>query len=146
MTQNNSNSARPRPLATTYSRFFWEGARRGELLIQRCLACTRYMHPPGPICCHCGSEQITPVPVSGRGKVHSYTRVHHLFHPAFKDQLPYLVARIELDEQANLFLITNLRNCPHSAARVGLAVRVLFETIGEDVLPQFEPAAAREAV
>ena len=145
MSLTNANPSRPRPIATNYSQFFWEGARRGKLLIQHCSVCRRYAHPPGPLCPNCGSAQVDPVEVSGRGTLHSFCRVHHLFHPAFKDDLPYFVARVELAEQTGLFFIANLRNCPQSAARVGLQVRVLFETVGEDVLPQFEPTESPES-
>lgn len=51
-----------------------------------------------------------------------------------------MVARIELEEQPDLVLITNLRDCAPEAARTGLRVRVVFEKVGEDVLPQFVPA------
>jgi uncharacterized OB-fold protein len=144
MSQTTPFLSRPRPVATSYSQFFWDGARRGQLLIQCCGACNRYAHPPGPICPSCGSREMGPVAVSGRGTLHSFCLIHHVFHPAFKDLTPYLVARVELDEQPELFLIANLRNCPREAARVGLPVRVLFETVGDDVLPQFEPAPTRE--
>lgn len=144
MSENDANLPAPRPIPTVYSRFFWEGARRGKLLIQRCASCGRYAHPPGPVCPRCGSAQLAPEEVSGRGRVHSYCVVRHTFHPAFRNQLPYFVARVELDEQPNLFLITNLRNCTRAEARVSLPVRVLFETVAEDVLPQFEPADPSE--
>lgn len=144
MSQTTPILSRPRPLATSYSQFFWDGARRGQLLIQRCAACSRFAHPPGPICPACGSQEIGPVAVSGRGRLHSFCLIHHVFHPAFKDLTPYFVARVELDEQSDLFLIANLQNCAREAARVGLPVRVIFEAVGEDVLPQFEPAPSPE--
>lgn len=133
------NFTRPRPVATAYSGFFWEGARAGRLLIQRCNDCRLYIHPPGPSCPRCGSSGLAPSEVSGLGTVYSFSTIHHLFHPAFKEDLPYIVARIELDEQAGLVLITNLRRCAPDAARVEMPVRVIFETVGADVLPQFVP-------
>ena len=135
-----SNVSRPRPVATAYSAFFWDGARDGRLLIQRCAECRCYAHPPGPICSRCGSSNLSPEEVSGRGTVHSFTVVRHLFHPAFKEDLPYIVARIELEEQSDLVLIANLRDCPPEQARTDMAVQVVFETVGQDVLPQFAPS------
>lgn len=144
MSQSTASVSRPRPLATVYSGFFWDGARHGQLLIQHCTACSRFAHPPGPICPSCGSREIAPVAVSGRGTLHSYCLIHHVFHPAFKVQVPYFVARVELHEQKGLFLVANLRNCPRDGARVGLQLRVIFEPVGDDVLPQFEPAGSSE--
>jgi uncharacterized OB-fold protein len=138
------NLTRPRPVATAYSGFFWEGARNGRLLIQRCGDCRLYVHPPGPICPRCGSSGVAPVEVSGRGTLYSFSTIRHLFHPAFKDDLPYIVARVELDEQADLVLITNLRRCAPDTARVGMPLRVTFEAVGEDVLPQFIPVDPAE--
>ena len=145
MSLTGSNWTRPRPVATAYSGFFWEGARDGRLLIQRCGECCFYQHPPGPICPRCGSSKLAPAEVSGGGTLYSFTTVRHSFHPAFTDDLPYVVARVELNEQADLFLMTNLRQCAPDAARVGMPVRVIFERVGADVLPQFIPADITEA-
>jgi uncharacterized protein len=145
MNSEGDNSTRPRPLATAYSGFYWEGARNGQLLIQRCADCMRYLHPPGPICPRCGSSPLQIAAVSGRGTLHSFTTVRHLFHPAFSDDLPYIIARVELEEQAGLFLVTNLRRCTPEAARTGMPLRVIFERVGLDILPQFIPANVAES-
>jgi uncharacterized OB-fold protein len=138
------NVARPRPVATAYSGFFWEAARHGRLLIQRCSDCRWYLHPPGPICPRCWSSNLAPVEVSGRGTLYGFSTIRHLFHPAFKNDLPYIVARVELDEQVDLVLISNLRRCAPEAARIGMPVCVIFEAVGMDVLPQFVPAECVE--
>lgn len=41
---------RPMPGISDDTRFFWEGARAGKLLIQRCKGCGELRHPPGPVC------------------------------------------------------------------------------------------------
>ncbi len=139
-----NNMSRPRPVMTPFSAFFWEGAKKGQLLLQFCGVCHRFQHPPGPTCIHCGSDAISNRQVSGEGKLDSFTVVRHLFHPAFADDLPYIVARVQLEEQADVFLITNLRDCAVDAAYVGMPVSVMFETVGEDVLPQFRPSVLRK--
>jgi uncharacterized OB-fold protein len=134
-----ANVSRPRPVLTPFNAFFWEGAREGRLLIQRCAECSLFQHPPAAACTHCGSDDVGPAQVSGLGEIHSFTVVHHVFHPAFKDQVPYIVARVAIEEQDDVFLFTNLRDCPAEAAYSGMPVKVVFETVGEDVLPQFVP-------
>jgi hypothetical protein len=56
--------------------------------------------------------------------------------------VPYAVVAVELVEQRGLLVMGNLVGVPAEAARVGLAVRVVFEPLGQEdlVLPQFEPA------
>jgi uncharacterized OB-fold protein len=38
------------------------------------------------------------IEASGRGRVHSWTVAHHPFHPGFKEELPYIVAIVDLAE------------------------------------------------
>jgi uncharacterized OB-fold protein len=78
------------------------------------------------------------VPVSGRGRVYTYTVVYHATHVAMKDKVPYISALIQLDEGPRI--LTNLRNCSEEDVAVDMRVRVLFEPLTEEItLPQFEP-------
>jgi uncharacterized protein len=135
--------ARPQPIRTPFSDFFWEGARVNRLMIQRCAACGSYQHPPGPICTHCSSRSIVPTEVSGRGAIHSFTVVRHVFHEGFSKHVPYMLGRIELEEQKNLFLIANIVDAVPGDIDSGTKVKVVFERRGDDVLPQFTPIDAR---
>ncbi|HEX8969463.1 MAG TPA: Zn-ribbon domain-containing OB-fold protein [Chloroflexota bacterium] len=119
---------------------YWAGARRGELLIQRCQACGQQWHPPLPRCPACHSADITWTPVSGRGHVYTYTVVYHATHVAMADKVPYISALVELEEGPRV--LTNLRNCTEDEVRVGMPVRLRFEALTPEItLPQFEPAA-----
>lgn len=138
-----SAPAKPLPVETAFSAPFWQAAREGRLSIQQCEACGRYQHPPGPVCPACGGRELGWSHVSGRGTVDTFTIVRRAFHPAFAEELPYVVARIALAEQEDLFLFSNILNCPVEAVRAGMEVQVLFEARGEGVvLPQFEPLAS----
>lgn len=131
---------RPLPLPDDVSRFFWDGAREGRLLVQRCQRCSKLQYPPDVVCVHCQSEDLAPTEVTGRGQLWSYTVVERLFHAGFADSLPYVVALIELEEQEGLRLLTNVVDASPGELRVGLPVEVTFEDHGEVVLPQFRPA------
>lgn len=124
------------------ARFFWDAAKEHRLVIQRCDACARYVHWPQLVCPSCHSEQLTPANVSGRGKVYSYCIVHHIFNPAFADDVPYNVAIVELEEQEGLRLIANIVGCANDDVRTGMAVEVTFEDREGHSLPQFRPAEA----
>lgn len=124
---------------TAINAFFWEGAREDYLLVQRCADCGQHQHPPLPCCAHCGSELVVPAPVTGRGVIDSFTIVRRAFHPAFADRLPYLVARIRLDEADDLFVVSNVVGCQPDDVTVGDRVRVCFEHREDGSLPQFTP-------
>jgi len=134
-------SARPIPPTSELTRPYWEAARRGELVVQRCAACDERAFPPRARCPRCGADALAWAPVSGRGHVYSYTVAHRAPHPVFAGQLPLVVAIVELEEGPRLF--TNVVGCDPAAVEVGMPVEVGFEPIddSEMVLPVFTPRA-----
>jgi uncharacterized OB-fold protein len=127
----------PGPLAE----FFWDAVAEGRLDILRCDNCGHYVHYPRPICDACLSESLTPATVSGRGTVYAWTAVMQAFHPYFVDKLPYLLAVIELEEQAGLKVTTNLVEVAEDKVWCGLPVEAVFTEICPGfVLPFFRPA------
>lgn len=126
------------PVLTAESREFWEGCRRRELVIQRCRQCATFRHYPRPMCPRCNSTETEWVKVSGRGKLYSWTVVHHPVHPAFAE-VPYIVAIVELEEGVRL--ITNIVDCLPEELYGSMPVEVVFETVSQDfVLPMFRPS------
>ncbi len=117
--------------------FFWEGTRAGELRILRCQSCGTYIHLPRPICRNCQSFDLAPEPVSGRATVYAFTQTFKAFHPFFVDRVPYLIATVELVEQAGLQLLTNLVGIDESDVRIGMEVEVRFEDLGDYTIPVF---------
>jgi uncharacterized OB-fold protein len=117
--------------------YFWEGARAGKLLLQRCRACGEVRHPPVPMCPECGSLEWQPQEAAGRGTVFSWIVSRH---PNKPDDEPRIVAVVELDE--GIGMVTNLQNVDPSAVENEMAVEVCFtEFDGGVVLPQFRPVA-----
>lgn len=139
MMQSSQTSAppiRPDPISTRDSAFFWEGAERGELLIQQCEQCRRLWHPPRPMCPQCHSVKMGHTRVSGRGTVYSWiVPVHPL---AFGFAAPPVVALIDLDEGVRL--VSNVVGVAPEAMRNDIAVMVDFEpTQGGKAVPVFRP-------
>jgi uncharacterized OB-fold protein len=128
---------RPLPVVTEMTGYFWTGGSDGRLKILRCGGCGVYIHPYQGACDKCGSPDVKPVAVSGRGTVLSVTVNHQPWFPAVP--VPYVIAVVELEEQANIRLMTNLE-VPPEEARPGMPVKVYFEQHGEIFVPQFEPA------
>lgn len=121
------------------SRPYWEGAKRHELLLQKCQECGYYRYPPGETCPSCLSDKLEWVKVSGRGSVYTWTVFHQAYHPAYKDDIPYAVVVVELEEGPRM--ITNLVNCRIEDIKMGMPVEVVFDDVTEEVsLPKFRPA------
>ncbi|GAA3995991.1 OB-fold domain-containing protein [Comamonas faecalis] len=131
---------RPAPGISDDTRFFWDGAREGKLLIQRCKGCNTLRHPPGPVCPHCHSFEWDTVEASGLGTVYSFVVMHYPEVPPF--EYPNPVGLIELDEGTRL--IAQIVGAKPGDIQIGQRVKVEFNTFndGELVLPQFRPVAA----
>jgi len=137
MSEPASHPFRVLPLLDDENRFFWTSGADGRLRFLRCQGCGYYLHPPIPRCPECGSREIAPTEVSGRGEVHSVTVNHH---PWDGDTEPYAIAIVVLAEQADLRLTTNVIGCPPEEVHIGMPVRVTFEPHDDVWLPLFEPA------
>ena len=77
---------------------------------------------------------------SGRGTVYSFTVTHQNQAPGFREELPYVLAVVELAEGPRL--MTNIVECAPDAVRIGMPVEVVFDDVTPEVtLPKFRPAA-----
>ncbi len=137
--------SRPRPVLDALSRAYWESAGRGELAIQRCEQCAHYQHPPRPLCERCTSAQFGYPAVSGRGRVYSFTTNHQRNVAGFEDAVPYVNLIVELEEQPQLYLLSDLPAGEADWVAIGVPVEAVFESFedaeGEAIaLPQFRPA------
>jgi uncharacterized protein len=118
---------------------YWNAAREGRLVVQECRSCGRLAHPPLPACPGCHATEPGWREVSGAGTVYTYTVVRHPTHFAFADQIPYVLALVELAEGPRL--ITGITGCPPDEVRVGMPVHAVFREVAEGTtLPYFEPA------
>lgn len=124
------------PEIDEWSRPFWTAGATGKLHIAHCPSCRKYLHPPRPQCRDCGA---TPefLAVSGLGTVFTFTVAHQQFHPAVPT--PFVIALVELDEQADLRLVTNIVDCDPDAVTTGMRVKVGFERQDEVFVPVFSP-------
>jgi uncharacterized OB-fold protein len=128
---------RPAPIVTDDNHGFWDAAREGRLVAQRCLGCGRLRHPPRPMCPYCQSLEYELAELGGLGTVYSYSILHHPQNPAFT--YPVIAALVDLDE--GIRLVTNLVDVEPADIRIGSRVRVRFEPTADDMaVPVFEPA------
>ena len=126
----------PLPVPTVYSKPYWEGCKREELLVQKCQDCGKLTFVPQPACMHCLSSKLEWVKASGRGTVYSYTSVWRPQTPAF--EVPYVVAIIDTDDGYQM--MSNIVGCEPAQVEVGMRVEVEFRPMSETItLPYFRP-------
>jgi uncharacterized OB-fold protein len=133
----------PLVYASWETRGYWEGAGRGELVLQRCRACGTVQHKPRAVCATCLSGDIEHFVASGRGTVYTFTVTEQNMTPPFRDAVPYVMAYVQLEEGPRL--LTHIVGCDPSAVTVDMPVVVDFQaqerTDGEAfAVPRFRPA------
>ena len=138
----NASSKKPAPRPDEESRWFWEACARRELYLQRCRSCGALRFYPRALCPECLSASTDYLRASGRGTVYTFTVTYQNQAPGFREELPYVLAWIELEE--GLRILSNVIGSSPDEVRVGMPVEVDFEEVGEAiVLPKFRKRAAR---
>ncbi|MBI2206914.1 MAG: Zn-ribbon domain-containing OB-fold protein [Candidatus Rokubacteria bacterium] len=128
---------RPVPIPLNFSKPFWDGAKRGVLMLQYCPVAKKYQFYPRPVSVYTGKRNLEWRQASGKGTIYTYTITHRAPAP-FKDVPPYVVATVELEEKVRI--ISNVINCPVDQVRIGMPVRVTWTKIGDETMfPLFEP-------
>jgi len=134
------SDTRPKPLPAVdaLSKPFWDAAQQHRLVLQRCTACGYFNHPPRLACDACQSQQLDFAPVSGRGRIYSFTVMHQPNIAGFEDEIPYLNILVELEEQTKLFMVCDLPLADRDKVTIGGPVEVWFEDVNAEIsLPRF---------
>lgn len=133
----------PLPNASWETRGFWEGAGRGEIVLQRCRGCGTVQHKPRGLCVTCLDGELEHFVASGRGTVYTFTVTNQNQAKGFAEACPYVMAYVQLDEGPRL--LTNVVGCDPDAVEIGMAVVADFATPARDdgeafAVPRFTPA------
>ncbi len=126
------------PVPTPETAQFWDGAKAGELRLQRCETCREAYFPPRPFCPECGSREVKVERASGKATLHTYV-INHLPSPGREG--PFAVAVVELEEGPRM--MSNILDCPQTpeALVLDMPLEVTFEKLTDEIsLPQFRPA------
>lgn len=126
------------PVPTPETQPFWDGAKAGRLMIQRCRTCDRAYFYPRPFCPHCSSDDVEWFTASGRATLASYV-ISERAAPGFT--APYVIAIVELAEGPRM--MTNIVGVDPAPDRLplDLPLVVRFEERGDVAVPVFAPAA-----
>ncbi|MHB8671369.1 MAG: Zn-ribbon domain-containing OB-fold protein [Acidimicrobiales bacterium] len=120
---------RPAPVPDPESAEFWRGGLDGRLLVQRCDTCGHFQFYPRAHCLLCRGA-VGWVEASGRGTIYSFTVIRQNFARPFRDQLPYVVALVDLEEGPRM--MTNIVDVDPDEVRIGAPVQVRFEPVSEE--------------
>jgi uncharacterized OB-fold protein len=119
---------------------FWAGCAERRLLVQHCLNWGACLSTPRLLCRDCRGSDFEWVESAGRGRVYTYTVAHHPASPALREEVPYVVVVVQLDDCGGARLVSNLVG--EDALDVGIdrAVRLLWDDDAGAWLPRFELA------
>ncbi len=92
---NTHSPAFPKPVINDDVAFLYEGFSENQLRIQRCRDCNTLRMPPCPSCPHCRSHSWDTITASGRGRIHSFTVLHHPPIPPWESPHPVVLADLE---------------------------------------------------
>jgi uncharacterized OB-fold protein len=129
---------KPLPRIDEESRGYFEALARHELQLQRCRNCGRTRFYPRALCPACLSSATEWIRASGRGTVYTFTVTHQNQAPGFREELPYVLAIVELEEGVRM--MTNVVGCAPEAVRIGMPVEIVYDDVTPEItLPRFRP-------
>lgn len=131
----------PLPQIDYVSEPFWTGCAERRLLVQHCLACGTFQNSPRLHCRNCRGSEFDWRESEGRGRVYTYTVVYHPAAPALRDQVPYVVVVVKLDDCGGAQLISNLVGEDAANVAVDRAVQLRWDDDTGIWLPRFALAA-----
>jgi len=130
-------SQRPVPVPDEASAPFFQGAARGELVLQRCRSCGAFMWPVKPRCVECFSAEVEWAPASSRAELYSFVVVHQRY-PGFEE--PYVIATVETPDGVRFN--ASIVGVDRDELEIGMQLEVVFEPVSDDVVvPKFRPAS-----
>jgi uncharacterized OB-fold protein len=128
---------KPLPQPDNVSAPYWQAAAEGRLLIQQCPKCGHRQWYPRALCTVCTADPEW-LECSGRGTVHTFTVVRQNGARPFRDELPYPVGMIELEEGP--MIMGGITDCDADDVRIGMPVEVHFMKAADDIgIPYWRP-------
>ncbi|MGB3071311.1 MAG: OB-fold domain-containing protein [Ottowia sp.] len=129
---------RPLPSPDPDSQAYWAGLRKGVLLLQQCRACGSLNAYHQAFCRDCSSTDFDLMASCGLGTVHSFSVVHRAPGPAFKQDVPYAVLLVELDEGPRV--VSRLVGADPSVLGFDMQVQLICTPVSDEIsLPCFKP-------
>lgn len=131
--------SKPVPAIDPDSQPYWDGAKEGKLMIQRCRATGQtFLYSrqlvPGVV-----DAEVDWIEASGKGTIYSFTVARRPAGQAFAGYVPYVIVSVTLEEGARV--MSNLVTDDPDSVAIGQAVEVVFDNVSEDLtIPKFRQA------
>lgn len=136
--------ATPRPVRVMdpFAEEFWAFTQEREFRIQRCTACGKLRWPAAAICDRCLSPEYEWAPLSGKGRVLSWTVFHREYFAEYP--APHTALAVELDE-GPIFISCMPPEFEEAELADGTPVELTWldgeDRFGAYQLPAFKPVA-----
>lgn len=129
------------------SKFFREREGKIEVVASRCKKCGMFFFPVKKICFKCMDETMEEVPLSGRGRLISFSISHDGLRGI---KPPYAFGYVMLEEGFMLFSLLTKCEPYEEKLRIGMELEMVIEEMGEDYYGntlytyKFRPARGEE--
>jgi uncharacterized protein len=135
---SDEDMVKPLPKPSKWSQPFWDNTKKHKLTLKKCKDCGHIDHPPYLYCTNCSSDNSEWVEASGKGKLVAYAVNTYMVPFPFWDDMPYVVAMIELEEGVRM--ISNIIEYNHNELKNGMALEVVFDDVSDEfTLPKWKP-------
>ncbi len=120
---------------------FWDSVKDHAMALPWCRDCEKPHYYPQGTCPFCLGPNIEYRTASGNGTIYSFSEVRRAPTKDFKDDVPYTVCMVDLEEGVRIF--TTLVDADGAEARIGMPVRAVYDDVTDEVsLPRVAPLPA----
>ena len=107
----------------TPSKYWREIPQRYRFEANRCAPCDLKFFPPRLVCPECGNQELEATKIAEQGGLLTYTIIR-VPPSQFKDQSPYAVGIVELDDGVKL--TGQIVDCPFDDLKSGMRLKLEF--------------------
>ncbi len=131
---------KPVPAVDPDSAPYWDGAKDGRLMIQRCNATGQTFLYSRQLVSGVVESEVEWIEASGKGTIYSFTVARRPAGAAFQGDCPYVIVSVELEEGARV--MSNLVTDDPDSVAIGQAVEVVFDAVSHELtIPKFRRVA-----
>ncbi len=131
---------KPVPAVDPDSAPYWDGAKDGRLMIQRCNATGQTFLYSRQLVSGVVESEVEWIEASGKGTIYSFTVARRPAGAAFQGDCPYVIVSVELEEGARV--MSNLVTDDPDSVAIGQAVEVVFDAVSDELtIPKFRRVA-----
>jgi uncharacterized OB-fold protein len=126
-----SASWHPLPTISEDSEEFWASTHEHAMKMQKCSRCGKFRFYPSLACHFCASLDFTWEPITGKGKIHSWTLLERARGNPFEDQVPINIGLVELEEGP--IITTNLIGFDDREPEIDESVTLEYEDVNDEI-------------